>query len=179
MSSIPGSGRSPGEGNGWLPTPVFLPGEFHRGGRLQSMESQRVEQDWWTNSNTPWVRGCQPRRYNNFIQTQIMSCYLAFYQDFYISNHPPSTQLGFFSPLCLIFLAVTLFSSLSLFLCLSLWFDLFFLLFSAARVEPGDDVGMLIFKGKDLSLRLKRQTHPLQPSEGECCPPAPQTPAWY
>ena len=27
--SIPGSGRSPGEGNGWLPTPVFLPGEFH------------------------------------------------------------------------------------------------------------------------------------------------------
>ena len=28
--SIPGSGRSPGERNG-LPTPVFLPGEFHRG----------------------------------------------------------------------------------------------------------------------------------------------------
>ena len=26
-ASIPGSGRSPGEG--WLPTPVFLPGEFH------------------------------------------------------------------------------------------------------------------------------------------------------
>ena len=26
--SIPGSGRSPGEGN-WLPTPVFLPGESH------------------------------------------------------------------------------------------------------------------------------------------------------
>ena len=25
---IPGSGRSPGEGNK-LPTPVFLPGEFH------------------------------------------------------------------------------------------------------------------------------------------------------
>ena len=25
---IPGSGRSPGEGNGY-PTPVFLPGEFH------------------------------------------------------------------------------------------------------------------------------------------------------
>ena len=23
--SIPGLGRSPGEGNGWLPTPVFLP----------------------------------------------------------------------------------------------------------------------------------------------------------
>ena len=27
--SIPGLGRSPGEGNGWLPTPVFWPGEFH------------------------------------------------------------------------------------------------------------------------------------------------------
>ena len=26
--SIPGLGRSPGEGE-WLPTPVFLPGEFH------------------------------------------------------------------------------------------------------------------------------------------------------
>ena len=28
---IPGSGRSPEEGNEreWLPTPVFLPGEFH------------------------------------------------------------------------------------------------------------------------------------------------------
>ena len=28
LGSIPGSGRSPEEGN-WLPTPVFLPGEFH------------------------------------------------------------------------------------------------------------------------------------------------------
>ena len=28
LSSIPGLGRSPGEGNS-LPTPVFLPGEFH------------------------------------------------------------------------------------------------------------------------------------------------------
>ena len=28
LGSIPGSGRSPGEGK-WLPTPVFLPGEFH------------------------------------------------------------------------------------------------------------------------------------------------------
>ena len=27
-ASIPGLGRSPGEGNG-NPTPVFLPGEFH------------------------------------------------------------------------------------------------------------------------------------------------------
>ena len=29
VGSVPGSGRSSGEGNG-LPTPVFLPGEFHR-----------------------------------------------------------------------------------------------------------------------------------------------------
>ena len=29
LGSIPGSGKSPGEGNGWLPTPVFWPGEFH------------------------------------------------------------------------------------------------------------------------------------------------------
>ena len=27
--SIPGLGRSPGEGREWLPTPVFWPGEFH------------------------------------------------------------------------------------------------------------------------------------------------------
>ena len=45
QGSIPGSGRSPGEGNG-LPTPVFLPGKFHgpleEPGGLQSMGSQRV-----------------------------------------------------------------------------------------------------------------------------------------
>ena len=29
VSAIPESGTSPAEGNGWLPTPVFLPGEFH------------------------------------------------------------------------------------------------------------------------------------------------------
>ena len=29
LGSIPGLGRSPGEGNKQLPTPVFLPGEFH------------------------------------------------------------------------------------------------------------------------------------------------------
>ena len=30
LGSIPGLGRSPGEGKGWLLTPVFWPGEFHR-----------------------------------------------------------------------------------------------------------------------------------------------------
>ena len=29
LGSIPGLGRSPGEGNGYLPTLVFWPGEFH------------------------------------------------------------------------------------------------------------------------------------------------------
>ena len=29
VGSIPGSGRSPGEGDGYPPTPVFLPGKFH------------------------------------------------------------------------------------------------------------------------------------------------------
>ena len=29
MGSVTGSGRSPGEGNGWLPTPVFLPEKSH------------------------------------------------------------------------------------------------------------------------------------------------------
>ena len=28
LGSIPGLGRSHGKGNGWLPTPVFWPGEF-------------------------------------------------------------------------------------------------------------------------------------------------------
>ena len=29
LGPIPGLGRSPGEGEGWLPTPVFWPGEFY------------------------------------------------------------------------------------------------------------------------------------------------------
>ena len=42
LGSVPGSGKSPGEGNG---NPVFLPGEFHGQRRLasyKSMGSQRV-----------------------------------------------------------------------------------------------------------------------------------------
>ena len=35
LVSIPGLRRSPGEGNG-LPTPVFLPGEFHGQRNLQA-----------------------------------------------------------------------------------------------------------------------------------------------
>ena len=33
IGSIPGLGRSPGEG--WQPTPVFLPGESHGQGNLE------------------------------------------------------------------------------------------------------------------------------------------------
>ena len=29
LGLIPGLERSPGEGNGWLPTPIYWPGEFH------------------------------------------------------------------------------------------------------------------------------------------------------
>ena len=49
-SLIPGSGRFPWRRE-WQPNPVFLPGEFHEQ-RLQSMGSQRVEQDWVKNSLT-------------------------------------------------------------------------------------------------------------------------------
>ena len=41
LGSNPGLGRTPGEGKGYLPTPVFWPGEFHG----QSMELQRVGHD--------------------------------------------------------------------------------------------------------------------------------------
>ena len=43
--SIPGSGRSPGEGK-WHPTPVLLPGESHGGRSLECVGSQRVGHDW-------------------------------------------------------------------------------------------------------------------------------------
>ena len=42
--SIPGLERSPQGGNG-NPTPVFLPGKFHRQRCLQSIGSQRVGHD--------------------------------------------------------------------------------------------------------------------------------------
>ena len=48
--SIPGSERSPGEGNG-LPTPVFLPGKSHGQRSLvgySPMESQRIRHNLQT-----------------------------------------------------------------------------------------------------------------------------------
>ena len=48
MGSTPGLGRSPRDGNG-NPTPVFLPGKFHRQRKLASytefMGSQRAGHD--------------------------------------------------------------------------------------------------------------------------------------
>ena len=48
--SITGSGRSPIEENGWLPTPVFLPGEFHGQSSLAGY-SPRVTKSWTRLSN--------------------------------------------------------------------------------------------------------------------------------
>ena len=57
--SIPGLGRSPGEGNGI--TPVFLPGESH--GR-RSLGSQRVRHDWATSVHFTSWRPTRPSRTN-------------------------------------------------------------------------------------------------------------------
>ena len=58
LGSIPGLGRSPGEGGAWQPTPVFLAGEFHGQRSLVgcSPHGCRVGHDWVTNtrgSSTP------------------------------------------------------------------------------------------------------------------------------
>ena len=50
LSLIPGSGRFPWRRK-WLPTPVFLPGEFHGQrslGGLQSMELHKLDTNWVT-----------------------------------------------------------------------------------------------------------------------------------
>lgn len=72
----------------------------------------------------------------------------------------------------LIFLTFIVFSLLSLCLCLSLWFDFFFLFFSEAKQEAGEDVGMVVVQRRSLNLstHLRRQTHPPCPSGSECCP---------
>ena len=55
LSIIPGSGRSPGEGT-WLPTPVFLPGEFHGqrslAGYILGGHKELVRHDWAINAFT-------------------------------------------------------------------------------------------------------------------------------
>ena len=43
LGSIPGSGRSPGEGN-WLPTPVFLPGRIHGQRSLAGYSSRDLKE---------------------------------------------------------------------------------------------------------------------------------------
>ena len=49
---IPGTGRSPGEGNGYPLQFTCLENSMDRGARLQSMGSQRVRHDWTTNTHT-------------------------------------------------------------------------------------------------------------------------------
>ena len=48
LGSIPRSGRSPGEGNGYLLQHSFLENSIDRGAwwAIESMESQRVGHDW-------------------------------------------------------------------------------------------------------------------------------------
>ena len=61
---IPGSGKYPGEGNGWLPTPVFLPGEFHgqrslvRYSPWDCKKSDTTEQLSFTFYHLNWLRNC-------------------------------------------------------------------------------------------------------------------------
>lgn len=104
-----------------------------------------------------------------------MSCRLSFYpKDFYFSNHPPPPTTDLFPPTPpprFLFLAFILFSLPSLFLCLSLW--LVFPFVSEAKLDPRDYVGILIVqrKRRNLSINLKRRTHPPWLSSGECSPP--------
>ena len=48
--SVPGLGRSPGEGKGYLPTAVFWPGEFHEL-YIQSTKFSRPE--YWSGQPIP------------------------------------------------------------------------------------------------------------------------------
>lgn len=107
-----------------------------------------------------------------FFQTQSTSFCLSIYQkDFYFSNHQPPPKLFLPSVLFFSLLLCSLF--LSLFLCLSLWFDFFFLLFSEAKQEPEEAVRMVVVKRQSvtLSTQHRRQTHPLCLSGSEGCPP--------
>ena len=59
QGSIPGSERSPGEGNG-KPTPVLLPGEFHGQGSLlglQSMVLRTIGHNLEANDNNMCIQG--------------------------------------------------------------------------------------------------------------------------
>ena len=49
--SIPGLGRSPGEGHGYPPTPVFLPGESHGQRSLMGYSLYGVVKSWTPLSN--------------------------------------------------------------------------------------------------------------------------------
>ena len=56
MGSMPGLGRSPRVGNGWQPTPVFLPGKFHRQKSLEGCSP-------WDHKSWTWLSMCTPHIY--------------------------------------------------------------------------------------------------------------------
>ena len=63
--SIPGSGRSPGEGNGNPLLYFCLGNPWTEGpGRLQSMGSQRIRHNWVTNIYTGWLKAPGSSRYS-------------------------------------------------------------------------------------------------------------------
>ena len=63
LNSIPGLGRSPGEGNGNPLQYSGLENPMDRGAwQVQSMESQRVRHDWKTNTRTHTLNPCQNHR---------------------------------------------------------------------------------------------------------------------
>ena len=67
LGSIPGLGRSPGEGNGWLPTPVFFPGEFHGQRSLAGYSSCALLQQA-KKRPSPSVFGIQDAKKTQFIR---------------------------------------------------------------------------------------------------------------
>ena len=68
LGSIPGSGRSLGAGKEWLPTPAFLPGEFH-GQRSLAGYSPWGRKEWattgrLTHAHTPNLTGIHKEAFN-------------------------------------------------------------------------------------------------------------------
>ena len=85
----------------WQPTPVFLPGEFHRqkslGGRLQFMVSQRIRHDWAINKHIQQILspGIQKSKVKvklvetkTVLNTCVITIAFIFLQTWYLFLHP-------------------------------------------------------------------------------------------